>query len=68
LATRPWRTTELHFDNFALSADNLIGGTEGHGFKHVMTGLEAERINLAARGLASRVPHSTKRSATRSSA
>ena len=44
-------TTELHFDNFQLSADNLIGGVEGHGFKHVMTGLEAERINLAARGL-----------------
>jgi alkylation response protein AidB-like acyl-CoA dehydrogenase len=44
-------TTELHFDNFLLSADNLIGGVEGHGFKHVMTGLEAERINLAARGL-----------------
>jgi len=44
-------TTELHFDNFLLSADNLIGGGEGHGFKHVMTGLEAERINLAARGL-----------------
>jgi alkylation response protein AidB-like acyl-CoA dehydrogenase len=44
-------TTELHFDNFPLSAGHLIGGVEGHGFKHVMTGLEAERINLAARGL-----------------
>jgi alkylation response protein AidB-like acyl-CoA dehydrogenase len=44
-------TTELHFDNFLVSAENLIGGVEGHGFKHVMTGLEAERINLAARGL-----------------
>jgi alkylation response protein AidB-like acyl-CoA dehydrogenase len=44
-------TTELHFDNFPLAADNLIGGAEGQGFKHVMTGLEAERINLAARGL-----------------
>jgi len=44
-------TTELHFDNFLVSSDNLIGGVEGHGFKHVMTGLEAERINLAARGL-----------------
>ena len=44
-------TTELHFDNVPVPADNLIGGVEGHGFKHVMTGLEAERINLAARGL-----------------
>jgi alkylation response protein AidB-like acyl-CoA dehydrogenase len=44
-------TTELHFDNFPVPADNLIGGEDGHGFKHVMTGLEAERINLAARGL-----------------
>jgi len=44
-------TTELHFDNFPAPAENLIGGTEGVGFKHVMTGLEAERINVAARGL-----------------
>jgi alkylation response protein AidB-like acyl-CoA dehydrogenase len=44
-------TTELHFDDFPIPADNLIGGVEGLGFKHVMTGLEAERINVAARGL-----------------
>jgi alkylation response protein AidB-like acyl-CoA dehydrogenase len=44
-------TTELHFDNFPVPAANLIGGVEGLGFKHVMTGLEAERINVAARGL-----------------
>jgi len=44
-------TTELHFDNFPVPAENLISGTEGLGFKHVMTGLEAERINVAARGL-----------------
>jgi alkylation response protein AidB-like acyl-CoA dehydrogenase len=44
-------TTELHFDNFPAPADSLIGGVEGLGFKHVMTGLEAERINVAARGL-----------------
>src|SRR5207302_4595716 len=29
----------------------LIGGREGEGFKQVMTGLEAERLNVAARGL-----------------
>jgi alkylation response protein AidB-like acyl-CoA dehydrogenase len=44
-------TCELHFDNFAVPAENLIGGIEGHGFKQVMTGLEAERLNVAARGL-----------------
>jgi alkylation response protein AidB-like acyl-CoA dehydrogenase len=44
-------TTELHFDTFPTPADSLIGGVEGLGFKHVMTGLEAERINVAARGL-----------------
>lgn len=44
-------TTELHFENFSVPAANLIGGVEGLGFKHVMTGLEAERINVAARGL-----------------
>jgi alkylation response protein AidB-like acyl-CoA dehydrogenase len=44
-------TTELHFDAFPVPAENLIGGAEGLGFKHVMTGLEAERINVAARGL-----------------
>jgi alkylation response protein AidB-like acyl-CoA dehydrogenase len=44
-------TCELHFDNFPVPAANLIGGVEGHGFKQVMTGLEAERLNVAARGL-----------------
>jgi alkylation response protein AidB-like acyl-CoA dehydrogenase len=44
-------TCELHFENFAVPAENLIGGAEGQGFKQVMTGLEAERLNVAARGL-----------------
>jgi len=44
-------TCELHFDNFPVPAENLIGGKEGEGFKQVMTGLEAERLNVAARGL-----------------
>jgi len=44
-------TCELHFDNFPVPAENLIGGAEGHGFKQVMTGLESERLNVAARGL-----------------
>ena len=44
-------TCELHFADFPVPAENLIGGVEGQGFKHVMTGLEAERLNVAARGL-----------------
>ena len=44
-------TCELHFSGFPVPEDNLIGGEEGQGFKHVMTGLEAERLNVAARGL-----------------
>jgi alkylation response protein AidB-like acyl-CoA dehydrogenase len=44
-------TCELHFENFPAPAANLIGGVEGQGFAQAMTGLEAERINVAARGL-----------------
>ena len=44
-------TCELHFSDFHVPAANLIGGAEGQGFKHAMTGLEAERLNVAARGL-----------------
>jgi len=44
-------TCELHFQDFPVPAANLIGGQEGQGFKQVMTGLEAERLNVAARGL-----------------
>jgi alkylation response protein AidB-like acyl-CoA dehydrogenase len=44
-------TCELHFENFPVPAENLVGGVEGHGFTQAMTGLESERINVAARGL-----------------
>ena len=44
-------TCELHFQDFPVPVENLIGGVEGEGFKQVMTGLEAERLNVAARGL-----------------
>jgi alkylation response protein AidB-like acyl-CoA dehydrogenase len=44
-------TCELAFDNFLVPAENLIGGVEGSGFKHIMTGLESERLNVAARGV-----------------
>ncbi len=44
-------TCEVLFEDFAVPAENLIGGVEGQGFKQVMAGLEAERLNVAARGL-----------------
>ena len=44
-------TCEVLFDNCRVPAANLIGGEEGDGLRHVMTGLEAERINVAARGV-----------------
>ena len=44
-------TCEIYFDDFFVPAKNLIGGEEGKGFKQIMTGLESERINVAARGV-----------------
>ena len=44
-------SAELVFEDFRLSADHLIGGTEGLGLKHAMGGLELGRINVAARGV-----------------
>src|SRR5262245_19084158 len=44
-------TAELYFDAFACPAANLVGGVEGRGFKHVMSGLETGRINIAARAV-----------------
>ena len=44
-------TCEVLLDDCRVPADNLLGGVEGIGLRHVMTGLEAERINVAARGV-----------------
>src|SRR3989442_1183760 len=44
-------TAELVFEECAVAAANLVGGIEGRGFKHVMGGLEAGRINIAARAV-----------------
>ncbi len=38
------------FEDFRVSADNLVGGEEGRGFQQVAGGLELGRINIAARG------------------
>jgi alkylation response protein AidB-like acyl-CoA dehydrogenase len=44
-------TAELLFDAFPVPAANLVGGVEGRGFHQVMSGLEAGRINIAARAV-----------------
>lgn len=40
-------TNELFFDNLEIPAENLIG-EEGKGFKYILTGLNAERVLIAA--------------------
>jgi alkylation response protein AidB-like acyl-CoA dehydrogenase len=44
-------SSELIFENYRISADNLIGGVEGQGFYQATGGLELGRINVAARGV-----------------
>jgi alkylation response protein AidB-like acyl-CoA dehydrogenase len=44
-------TCEVHLEDYAVPAGNLIGGKEGQGFFQVMSGLEVGRINIAARAV-----------------
>ncbi len=44
-------TAELLFEDVVVPAANLVGGVEGRGFGHVMSGLETGRINIAARAV-----------------
>jgi alkylation response protein AidB-like acyl-CoA dehydrogenase len=44
-------TAELLFEDFPVPAASLVGEVEGRGFKHVMSGLETGRINIAARAV-----------------
>ncbi len=44
-------TCEISFEDFRVSADNLVGQQEGDGFSQVMSGLETGRINVAARAV-----------------
>ncbi len=44
-------TAELVFDAVHVPVANLLGGSEGQGFKHAMSGLELGRINVAARAV-----------------
>jgi butyryl-CoA dehydrogenase len=45
-------STELVFDGFRTPASSVLGGEEGigQGFKYFMSGIEAGRVNVAARG------------------
>ncbi|MDW3215207.1 MAG: acyl-CoA dehydrogenase family protein [Ilumatobacteraceae bacterium] len=40
-------TTEVFFDDLEIPADSLVG-TEGRGFRHILDGMNAERILIAA--------------------
>jgi alkylation response protein AidB-like acyl-CoA dehydrogenase len=42
-------TTELVFDGYAASADDILGGAPGRGFSQMMDGVEVGRVNVAAR-------------------
>ena len=51
LGYRGLDTCELVFQDCRVRSENLIGGDEGQGFRQVMSGLEAGRINVAARAV-----------------
>ncbi|MEP9392846.1 acyl-CoA dehydrogenase family protein [Gordonia sp. VNQ95] len=42
-------TTELIFDGYQTSADNILGGVPGRGFAQMMDGVEVGRVNVSAR-------------------
>jgi alkylation response protein AidB-like acyl-CoA dehydrogenase len=43
-------TTELVFEGFRISAEQILGGKPGQGFYQMMDGVEVGRVNVAARG------------------
>jgi alkylation response protein AidB-like acyl-CoA dehydrogenase len=51
LGYRGIETCEVVFDDVVVPVENLIGGEEGRGFRHVLAGLEVGRINIAARAV-----------------
>ncbi len=51
LGYRDMKEYELGFDGFEVSADNLLGGREGEGFKQLMATFETARIQTAARAV-----------------
>ena len=51
LGYRGMKEYELAFDGFHVSAENLLGGVEGQGFKQLMQTFESARIQTAARAV-----------------
>ncbi len=51
LGYRGMKEYEIAFDNFEVSAENLLGQEEGQGFKQLMQTFEGARIQTAARAL-----------------
>lgn len=51
LGYRGMKEYELGFDGFAVKGENLLGGEEGKGFKHLMETFESARIQTAARAV-----------------
>src|SRR3954447_2649617 len=51
LGYRGMKEYELSFDGFEVKAENLLGGTEGQGFKQLMATFESARIQTAARAV-----------------
>ncbi|MEM1152011.1 MAG: acyl-CoA dehydrogenase family protein [Pseudomonadota bacterium] len=51
LGYRGMKEYEIAFDEFKVDADNLLGGVEGQGFRHLMATFESARIQTAARAV-----------------
>ncbi|MEM9739794.1 MAG: acyl-CoA dehydrogenase family protein, partial [Pseudomonadota bacterium] len=51
LGYRGMKEYEIAFDEFRVDADNLLGGVEGQGFRHLMATFESARIQTAARAV-----------------
>jgi (2S)-methylsuccinyl-CoA dehydrogenase len=51
LGYRGMKEYEIAFDGFEVSAENLLGGVEGQGFKQLMATFESARIQTAARAI-----------------
>ena len=54
-------SAELLFDNYKVSANNLVGGIEGQGFYQAAGGLEIGRINVANAALKDATRYSQQR-------
>ena len=51
LGYRGMKEYEIAFDGFVVKAENLLGGSEGLGFKQLMQTFESARIQTAARAI-----------------